>query len=327
MAIAGVPTLGSPDPRWYLVGGVHPAFLAKLGATVLCLWLVARRVDGALLWHSLASLSPGFVLAAFPCFLLIGVLGGLRWWLVLRGLGQSATLGEVTAVFWAGMALNQFLPSAAGDAARAVLCTRAGVRAEPAIASILLERVFMVLALLVILVATQPLLGRYAPGMANMKLATVLLAAGAGGFALLAVADLCFPFLARFSVTRWMTGIAASARRLAALRRGPGLFAFSLLGNLNFVVAAWLLGCALGLGLPFGAYLAAMPVAVVVTVIPISVGGWGLREGVLVALLGRAGVQADEALAFSLLFGAMSAVACLPGLIPLWQRSGRTTAG
>jgi uncharacterized membrane protein YbhN (UPF0104 family) len=307
-------------------GALRPAFLAKLAVTLLCLGFVARRVNGALLWHSLRALDPLLLLVAFPAFLLFGVLGGMRWWMVMRQLGQPARLGNLTAIFWAGMALNQFLPAAAGDAGRAVLCIRAGARTEPVIASIVLERVFMVIALLVMVVATQPLLGKFAPGMSNMRLALLLLAAGLGGCAVLASADLGFPILRRFAATRWMAALAASSRRVMAPRNAAPLFIVSLIGNVNFIVAAWLLAIALGMGGTFGLYVAVMPVVVAVTVLPVSVGGWGLREGVMVAMLGHAGVPADTALALSVLFGAMSAAASLPGVIPLWQRSHRGAA-
>jgi uncharacterized membrane protein YbhN (UPF0104 family) len=61
-------------------------------------------------------------------------------------------------------------------------------------------------------------------------------------------------------------------------------------------------------------------------VLPISVGGWGVREGVLVALLGAMGISADRALAFSLMFGLAAAVSSLPAII-IWWRLGTRENG
>jgi glycosyltransferase 2 family protein len=99
-----------------------------------------------------------------------------------------------------------------------------------------------------------------------------------------------------------------------------------VLGNLNFVMAGALLGAALGLRVDATTYLACIPLAVAVTVIPISIAGWGLREGLLVSLLSHAGIRPDAALAFSLMFGLLSAACSLPGLVLWCVRSERVTA-
>ena len=82
----------------------------------------------------------------------------------------------------------------------------------------------------------------------------------------------------------------------------------------------------LGLRVDATTYLACIPLVVAVTVIPISIAGWGLREGLLVSLLSHAGIRPDAALAFSLMFGLLSAASCLP-CVALWcLRSERVTA-
>ena len=57
-------------------------------------------------------------------------------------------------------------------------------------------------------------------------------------------------------------------------------------------------------------------------VLPVSIGGWGMREGVMLAILGAMGVPAAMALAFSLMLGVIGMVAALPGLVMLWHRPG-----
>jgi hypothetical protein len=57
----------------------------------------------------------------------------------------------------------------------------------------------------------------------------------------------------------------------------------------------------------FGAMLAAA--------IPISLGGWGLREGALAFLFGIDGVSAHTAFTISLVFGASLAIASAPGAL------------
>ena len=62
-------------------------------------------------------------------------------------------------------------------------------------------------------------------------------------------------------------------------------------------------------------------------IVPISFSGWGVREGVLVALLGTVSIPAQSALAFSLLFGACIAVSSPPGFAVWWFNSDRKAPG
>jgi hypothetical protein len=52
-----------------------------------------------------------------------------------------------------------------------------------------------------------------------------------------------------------------------------------------------------------------------VALVPISVGGWGLRELAVVSLLGAYGLAPERALIFSVCFGLIGVAGVLPGLI------------
>jgi len=118
-------------------------------------------------------------------------------------------------------------------------------------------------------------------------------------------------------------------RRLIGSRWSIAVYATSLLAYINLIVSAALVGRSLDLPLTALDYLAVMPIATVAMVIPISVGGWGVREGVLIAVLGAMGVPQATALTFSMMFGAAVALSSLPAASLLWLRdplaSGRAT--
>jgi hypothetical protein len=52
-----------------------------------------------------------------------------------------------------------------------------------------------------------------------------------------------------------------------------------------------------------------------VALVPISIGGWGLRELAVISLLGNHGVPPEKALLFSVCFGLALAVGSLPGAL------------
>ena len=298
--------------------------LVKVTVTGGSLWYIGRMIDPRALQHDLATMSLPFLGLSFACFLMIAILGGARWWVVLRAMGQPSRLSVLTALFWTGMLLNQILPSAAGDAARVWLSVRRGIPLSASVHSIFLERILMLLALLLIVLVTQPLLSYVAPGASEPLWVPVsFLIGGLGGLGLLVVADRISARVAstHARILHWLAELSRDTRCVVASRWTAPLALLCLVGNLNFVIAGGLLGAALGLRLPFADYLAFIPLVVAVTVIPISIAGWGLREGLLVALLARVGISHEAALAFSVMFGVFSAFCSLPGLAPWWKGS------
>jgi hypothetical protein len=61
--------------------------------------------------------------------------------------------------------------------------------------------------------------------------------------------------------------------------------------------------------------LAVVPILLLVQVLPISIGGWGVREAAAVALLGMTGVDAASGLLVSIMFGVLLLLATLPGAL------------
>ncbi|WP_170296041.1 lysylphosphatidylglycerol synthase transmembrane domain-containing protein [Azospirillum brasilense] len=305
------------------------AFVAlKVAVTAGILFVVAKQVDLAALGKSFASVDPGLLAVAMLHLLLIPVLGGVRWKLILEAMGQRFRVGALTRVFWVGMLFNQILPSSSGgDAVRVWMIWRAGSNLGTAVNSTLLERGSMVLTLVAMAVAVQPLFVQRVDLGGAQWIMPGLLAAGLLGLALLVPAT---RLLVRFRVSRpaqVLLGMANDARRVFLSRRVLPLLATCLLTHLNLSVAAWWIGQSLGLPLAFVDYLVFIPIITILTILPISIGGWGVREGLTVALLATVDVPEHDALAFSVLFGLSMAASSLPGLILWWRKPEKVGTG
>jgi hypothetical protein len=87
--------------------------------------------------------------------------------------------------------------------------------------------------------------------------------------------------------------------------------------HLLTIAAVWSLGRAQGLLLPLPDAAVLFAVMIGVALIPISVGGWGLRELAVVSVLGSHGVAPEQALLFSVGFGLIVMLGSLPGA-PVW---------
>jgi glycosyltransferase 2 family protein len=120
-----------------------------------------------------------------------------------------------------------------------------------------------------------------------------------------------------------------AAEEMRHLMHGGGLLA--LCCALISVVCTALAGycIARGLGIDVGplAMVAIMSLVTLVSALPISFGGWGVREVSVVALLGLLGVDRAAALAMSVEFGLLVTLMSLPGgLIWLTMRQHRDIA-
>jgi hypothetical protein len=87
----------------------------------------------------------------------------------------------------------------------------------------------------------------------------------------------------------------------------------SLLFNLSLIVTQAYLGRAVGVYLGLRYFLLFVPILSSLLTLPISISGFGVREGGYVVLFGQAGVAAPQAVAMSLLFYAVTAATGLVG--------------
>ena len=86
----------------------------------------------------------------------------------------------------------------------------------------------------------------------------------------------------------------------------------------------YILACSMLIELEFMHSLLLMPLIVLLTILPISIAGWGVREGAMIMLLGLVGMPSEQALALSILVGIVALISGLPGgLIWLIENYGQ----
>jgi uncharacterized membrane protein YbhN (UPF0104 family) len=115
----------------------------------------------------------------------------------------------------------------------------------------------------------------------------------------------------------------SEATYAAYLRPAVSLPVLGLSVAVHGLIVASVHVLAVGLGLDVGWFesLVLVPAVILLSTVPVSIGGWGLREGLMVLALGLAGVPADAALSVSILFGLAQITAGLPGGV-LWLMAG-----
>jgi hypothetical protein len=99
------------------------------------------------------------------------------------------------------------------------------------------------------------------------------------------------------------------------------VLAWSIVVQLLRILQAYLLGLGLGLTVPFTSYLLFMPLGLLMLMLPVSISGFGLPQGVFVWMLAPLGVSEELALALSTLIVLTGLAGNLPGLV-LWLFRG-----
>lgn len=289
----------------------------QLAIAAILLAILWRLSDGEALAHRLAGADPAWVVAGLVFGTLAMICGAMRWRYTARRIG--AELGAVEAVreLYLAMFLNQVLPGGvSGDAFRA---WRHGRRAQeqhgagPAVRAVIIERVANQMVMALCILASMAL-WPWMPGAVSVSVWALLIAAAA----MIGVAALALALLARRNTGGAMARFFDDARE-ALVRRGslPAQVGLGLLVVACCLAMFYCAAHAVDAGLSLLHLLALVPATLFAMTIPISIGGWGVREASAVALWTMAGLPAEEALASSILYGLLTLLAALPGVVVL----------
>jgi glycosyltransferase 2 family protein len=297
-----------------VVAGRALVAAARLAMSVLFFILVLRHVQvgdlavqysRARMWPLLAGLA--LLAIQFP-------IAGWRWHMVLRVGGAEVSPWLLQNLVWVGQFINQVTPTVLiGDALRSWYLTRANVSTRQALSSVVLDRAVGLVGLLTLILLLSPLMLWQLGGGAGWPIigtAAAGLAAGALGFIG------CKLLLQTRCLSRWprVEAIAKDAWESAAkVSRSPLIVMSAVVTNAIASIAAYLVAMSLGIGLSIVTALTLIPVALFAVLVPISVAGWGVREGVLVFLLGLVGIPGSQGLSLSIGYGIITVIAALPG--------------
>jgi hypothetical protein len=261
---------------------------------------LASRIDvGSLGWIGLA-------IAVTFLQIFVGV---LRWREV--SVECDAPLGTMQAMRYnvIGTFFNQTLPSSiGGDAVRLWLLARAGAGWRAATYSIFVDRAIGLIALAIVIAASLPWsLNLIGDPNGRSALLVVDAIALAGGFGFLALGMLRWPWLKHWWGTHHIYACAVIANRVIFSRaRGPKVAVLSVLVHVLAVVIAWCVVRSISAPVLFGQVFQLVPPVMLITMLPISIAGWGVREATMGLAFGYAGLMTNEGINVSLLFGAVS---------------------
>jgi glycosyltransferase 2 family protein len=298
--------------------------VAKILVSVgLIAWLFATTERSELL-DAFTQANPLVMAGSVVLLLILALVQTARWRIVARSLGLLFPFGPALFIVLIGTFFNQVLPSSiGGDAVRVWRLNRSGVSLSKSLNSVVLDRLVALLGVAVITAGATTLLFRWVaePG---RRLALILVEVAI--FAVLA----CVMFLDRLRLPSFLElnrgirfTLARDSRRLFLAPRFilPAL-ALSLAIHFGVSFVVWLLAGTVGADVALYECLFLVPAVILLAMLPVSVAGWGVREGAMIVALGAVGVSRSDALATSVLFGFATAASGIPGLF-LWLATTR----
>jgi uncharacterized membrane protein YbhN (UPF0104 family) len=281
----------------------------KVLVSAALLFLALRKANFSDLASRIDVASLGWIgLAVAVTFLQIFV-GVLRWRIVSAQCGAPLATRQAMRFNVIGTFFNQTLPSSiGGDAVRLWLVARGGAGWRAATYSIFVDRAIGLIALAIVIVASLPWsYNLISDPYGRSALLLVDLAALAGGAGFLVLGVLPWPWLRRWWGTHHIHACAVIANRVIFSRQsGPTIAVLSLLVHVLAVAIAWCVVQSIAAPVTFGQIFQLIPPVMLITMLPISIAGWGVREATMGLAFGYAGLMTNEGINISLLYGAVS---------------------
>jgi glycosyltransferase 2 family protein len=293
---------------------------ARFGVSAALLAILIAKIDPTEFVPPHRSLAGAL---AFLCsgILLMGLsflVASWRWQRVLAVYDEHIPLRTLTKHYLAGQFVGNALPSTVGgDVLRISRCSKDTGSTEVSFAAVVLERLtgFVALPLLTFVgfAARPDLLETSRAWIAIVIAVGTLLVLGVI-LVLSASPSLAGRFVHRANWTRFIGIVHVGVDRL---RRDPrdavGALAAAVAYQMTVIAAVYCAVHTIGLTIPNGAVFAFIPAVAMIQVLPISVGGLGVREGMLALLLHPLGVPTGQAVALGLLWYGMTIVVSLLG--------------
>lgn len=294
--------------------------LMKICVSLLFAFLLAQMTDLSGVWYRLRHIN---LVAISACILLVWTgqaISSLRWRWILEAEGANVSLRYLFSSYMVGMFANNFLPtSIGGDLIKTYDVYRATKNLSLSLASVFVERFSGLLVLiafswvgisLVWSSSSHPVIWSW---IIINSIATLIIA-------IIFEGNLISLLLGRIEVGIF-AGPAAMLRKcfdIITTYKHRKMFFLKLVTisvpvQLMTILVYILIAASLSIELPFYYYLFGVPLIIIISLLPFSLGGLGIREAATVLIFGIAGTGSEAALSLAIMVTAVTYMSSLLG--------------
>lgn len=268
------------------------SWVLRLAASVVLLAVLFQIVP----WSEVRAHATRLPFQTWLAILVIFVaghgLGVVKWRTLVNACRARVPMRAAVRAYFAGLFANLYLPSIiGGDVLRGALIGRGSGRPEAAVLGGIADRLLDIATMALLVGGGLLTVGAVVPGAVGQA-ATALAIVGVLGAALF------LPLAVRRPLKSWprkaRRPIGRSLVALRRLSRSPGSAAFAMLLSIGIqslfvLLNAWI-GRSIGIDVPLGVWFVAWPLAKLVALLPVSIGGLVVREAALAGVLNQFGV-------------------------------------
>ncbi|MCY4336335.1 MAG: lysylphosphatidylglycerol synthase transmembrane domain-containing protein [Litoreibacter sp.] len=281
----------------------------KLGASLAMMALLLWWADAGVVAQRLQEADPVWLGLALLSLTALTFLMAKRWQIVTVALEMELPYSRALKEYYVGQLVNLVLPGGvAGDIGRAIR-TRHEADLTRAAQSVAAERFLGQAALFAL--------------MGFAFACTLLLPGGIAwpSYVWLGIAALLVAAAALVLLARRQHATGRFLRVILALMCNTRLIILGVLITALLIFSLYACALATGTHIPISAVFTLIPLILSAMLIPLSVGGWGWREGAAAALFPLIGASPSAGIAMGIAYGAMMTIAALPAVFFLARPS------
>jgi glycosyltransferase 2 family protein len=279
------------NPLKKLLSGKQLIVVLKLSVSLGIIAYILQGIEYDSLMELCRTISPFMVFLVIALSIVRNVIGAIRF----KKLSDTVAvipLHTIIRHYFIASFYNNLLPSViGGDAARIYMSSKEGLPVAKAVTLITIERLLGLYALILIAFASVYFWD------APVQFSSVIKISFWS-------ANLVLPLIIFINLRSRFAWFNAIIDTLRGLRTRINVLvaaaSYSVLFQFISIAVSILIGYALGAEIAFSAYLTFIPLVWLFTMLPISIGGVGLREMSFVYLFGLIGVEKEVALLISL---------------------------
>lgn len=276
-------------------------------------WFLSKKLDYSQLPELFYTMNYYLLIAALGLQFISIAIAAFRWKLVMHSLGFGEDDLFYQKLYFKGFFFSQALPgSVGGDAIRLFALRDQGYRIGDSLYGIFIDRVAGLIGLLLISLFALLLAPDF---LTPVIIKTVLLISvgGLSGFLLLLILHKLIDFK-RFPPFRILDELSQRFYKVYKTRQKAfGQTLLSVIIHLFSILCIYVISVAAHLEIELGAFLCLMPLVILLTILPVSFAGWGVREGAMVGLFSMSGASKEAIMAVSMAYGVILIVSSLPG--------------
>lgn len=293
----------------------------KILVSLLLIALVLTKVELIQIWQQLQKLSWHFIILMMLYYTVLQLISCWRWQVVLKSTGHLVALRTLFSSYFAGMFLNIFLPgSFGGDVYRVYRVAQTTKDTEAALVSVFLERFTGLAALSMLAFCSLPFAFAVVERWDIIIIFFITIGILIGGV-LLIISPKLLIFSERWLQKLHLNPLIAKIAKMQILlikfaHHRQSLFysiGLSFILMLGIVYYHYLIAQELRISISYFQLLVFIPIIAVITLLPISLGGMGVKEGLWIYLFSRINLAAEQALLISVIMTILCWFLSLPG--------------